>query len=310
MATLIKRYVFPLFTLAVLAVTVLVLRGELERYPPHEILAELTRLSPLRLALAALLTLGCYWIMTGYDLLAFLYVKQEISYARVTFAAFLAFAFGNNIGLANFAGMAVRLRVYSKWKIAAITVAEVVALDTLANWLGFCLAPGIVFALSPPVVPKRLHLPFHDVRPLGFLFLAIVASYLVVSFTRKSPVKIGKWRLMLPHSRIFLLQVLVACGDLTLGGLVLHLLLPSVPALTFWAFLGIFLLAQTIGLISHVPGALGVFETVMLVCLADLLPGPRILGALIAYRAIYYFFPLAVAAPLLIGFELRHRQTA
>ena len=68
-------------------------------------------------------------------------------------------------------------------------------------------------------------------------------------------------------------------------------------------FVGIFLLAQVVGLVSHVPAGLGVFETVMVLLLAPWLPGDVVLGSALAYRIVYYLIPLAVALVLFAGFE-------
>ncbi|MBV8784318.1 MAG: bifunctional lysylphosphatidylglycerol flippase/synthetase MprF, partial [Gammaproteobacteria bacterium] len=53
------------------------------------------------------------------------------------------------------------------------------------------------------------------------------------------------------------------------------------------------------GIISHVPGGVGVFEAVMLLTISTV-PTDQLLGALLAYRAVYYLVPL-VAGTLLFG---------
>jgi phosphatidylglycerol lysyltransferase len=53
-----------------------------------------------------------------------------------------------------------------------------------------------------------------------------------------------------------------------------------------------------------------VFETVILLFLSPLLPTPAILGALVAYRGVYYLLPLGVAIVLLAMHELLQRQEA
>ncbi len=80
-------------------------------------------------------------------------------------------------------------------------------------------------------------------------------------------------------------------------------LLPPQAALSFAAFAGVYLLALAAGVISNVPGGIGVFEFVLLLLLPNV-PQDRLLGALLAYRAIYYFAPFAVALVLLGVHEL------
>src|SRR5690606_22731930 len=57
------------------------------------------------------------------------------------------------------------------------------------------------------------------------------------------------------------------------------------------------------GVVSQVPGGLGVFETVLLLMLGSQVPGSAIIGSLLAFRAVYYFLPLVLAALLLGGVE-------
>ena len=58
-----------------------------------------------------------------------------------------------------------------------------------------------------------------------------------------------------------------------------------------------FLLAQFAGIVSNVPGGLGVFETVLLVMLSAQVEHRAILRALVLFRAIYCL-PLAIAGYL------------
>ena len=78
--------------------------------------------------------------------------------------------------------------------------------------------------------------------------------------------------------------------------------------MTWTSFLGVFLLAQCVGLLSHVPGGLGVFETVVVTLLGGQVDTQAIVGALVAFRAVYYFGPLAVAALLLGAYEVRKQR--
>lgn len=96
--------------------------------------------------------------------------------------------------------------------------------------------------------------------------------------------------------------------DWILAGSVLFVLLPAHTSLGFPQFLGIFLLAQVVALISHVPGGLGVFESIILLSVPEI-PADALLGSMLIYRGLYYLLPLSLAALLLGGNELRQRKT-
>jgi phosphatidylglycerol lysyltransferase len=94
---------------------------------------------------------------------------------------------------------------------------------------------------------------------------------------------------------------------------VLYVLLPSHQGLTLPAFFSIYLLALVAGLISHVPGGLGVFEIVFLALLPKEMLGANglgeaVVGALVVYRAIYYLLPLVVGSIMLGAYELHQRR--
>src|SRR5207237_909472 len=67
---------------------------------------------------------------------------------------------------------------------------------------------------------------------------------------------------------------------------------------------------QVLALVSNVPGGLGVFESAVLLLLPADAPRAAVIGSLVAYRAIYYLVPLAAAAALLAGHELKRKRAA
>ena len=56
-----------------------------------------------------------------------------------------------------------------------------------------------------------------------------------------------------------------------------------------------FLVAILLGMISHVPGGVGVFEGLMVLLLKPYLASTALLPALVVFRAVYYLLPLSIA---------------
>ena len=79
-------------------------------------------------------------------------------------------------------------------------------------------------------------------------------------------------------------------------------------ALLLWvprqALLPLALVGLPIGL------ALGVLEAVYLALLSGTVSQGKLMGAVLAYRALYYLLPLAVATVGYVAMELRARRTA
>ena len=103
---------------------------------------------------------------------------------------------------------------------------------------------------------------------------------------------------------------MISLIDWALAGAVLYVLLPP-SELSFVQFLGTFLVAILIGMVSHVPGGLGVFEGLMVLLLKPYLSSAQLLPALVVYRAVYYLLPLTIALVGLVADEVRqHRAHA
>jgi phosphatidylglycerol lysyltransferase len=98
--------------------------------------------------------------------------------------------------------------------------------------------------------------------------------------------------------------LVISALDLLASATALWLLLPS-GAVEPGPFFAWYSIALVLGLISHVPGGLGVFEAVILLACGDRVPVEQILSALVLYRVIYYLLPLVLAAVLLAVYEVR-----
>jgi phosphatidylglycerol lysyltransferase len=103
-------------------------------------------------------------------------------------------------------------------------------------------------------------------------------------------------------------QVIVSIVDLVLACACLYVLLPASADISYLAFAGPYMVALAAGALSAVPGGLGVFESVLVLLLPGV-PAPQLLGALLAYRLVYYVLPFGAALLLLSAREAaRHRE--
>jgi uncharacterized membrane protein YbhN (UPF0104 family) len=82
-------------------------------------------------------------------------------------------------------------------------------------------------------------------------------------------------------------------------------------ALDYGQVLATQLSAAVIAVPTHVPGGLGVLEAVFVSVLGREVPAGRLVAGLLAFRALYYLVPLALAAALHLALELgvRRRRT-
>lgn len=306
----ISSVVGPLIGLGVFCAAVYLLHHELRHLRYRDVVDELRALPPGRVFLALLFTALNYWVLTGYDVLALRYLRRPMPYRRIALASFTSYSFSNNIGLAFLGASALRYRFYSLWGLSVLQVGAVVAFCMMTTWLGVLAVAGTSFVLYPPAVPAVLHLPLTTFRPLGIVFLSIVAAYMLLGLVRSRPITIRKRQFRLPGIGMRVAQVLLSSADWVLVGLVFYMLLPATAHVPLAAFVAIFLAAQVAGFVSTVPGGLGVFETVLLLLLKPYVEAQQVVGSLLAFRAIYYLLPLCCGAAALGAHEALLRREA
>ena len=294
-----KPFFGPTLALALLAAAGWALSAQLSGHGFQEILDTLASETERDLLLAFGLTAVNFAVLAGYDILALRYIGHPLPHIRAAFASFAGNAFSNTIGLSTLAGSSVRYRLYTSWGLTPGEIAKIVVFTTLTLWLGLFSIGGIIFTLRPLPLPGWIILPFHSTRPLGFLLLLPPAIYLLAASRKEPTWRIGKIELLLPEFKSALAQVVIASLDWALAAAVFYALLPPWANVTFPLVLGAFLLGQIAGLISQVPGGLGVFESCLIFLLTPRIPAPTLFAALVAYRLVYYAAPLAVASALL-----------
>ncbi|MDP8964783.1 MAG: lysylphosphatidylglycerol synthase domain-containing protein [Cyanobacteriota bacterium] len=290
-----------------LGISIAAIHHELREYNYRDIFNSLVSLPPIRLYLAIGLTSLSYAAMAYYDTVSFRHIGNFINYKKVLFTGFISAAATNTVGFAFLTGSAIRYRYYSTWGVSAIEIAQVIAFENVSFCLGLFTVSGLMFLFNPLVIPPQLHLPFLSLRLLGVVFLLIVATYIVGSILSKKSLIISGHEFRFPSLRIALIQVGLSSLDWLLAGAVLYVLLPFTASLSYWGFLGIFLLAMIAVVVSNVPGGLGVFETVILLLLSPKIPATTVFGSLLAYRGVYYFLPLGVATGLMGFYEIAER---
>src|ERR1700722_9039856 len=141
------------------------------------------RAIPLRtLTIAFLWTVLSYAVLTLYDRLGTIYAGHKVSYRRVAFASFCAYALSHNLGFAAVSGAAVRYRLYAHWGLTPIQIAKVVAFCSLTFGLGGMVLGGAILFFEPRALPFfGTRLPMWAFWLIGAAMWGVVAAYIVVS---------------------------------------------------------------------------------------------------------------------------------
>ncbi|HEY8609089.1 MAG TPA: lysylphosphatidylglycerol synthase domain-containing protein [Noviherbaspirillum sp.] len=271
-----------------------------------EVLETLRRRPASTLWPAAVLAACSYLLYSCFDLLGRRVTQHGLPVGQVMTVNFISYAFNLNMG-SLVGGVAFRYRLYSRLGLDTATVTRVVALSMLTNWLGYLLLAGLAFTLTPPEPPADWKLGTGGLRLLGAGLLAAALAYvLLCAFSRRRDWSIRGHDIQLPSLRMALLQLLMSSANWLLIGGTVWLLLGR--EIAFGPVLAVLLVAAVAGVITHVPAGLGVLELVFVTLLSHEVPRNALLAALLAYRAIYYLGPLAIAALVYVVMELRARR--
>lgn len=300
-----RRLAGPLLSVAMLCLALWALHRLASEVSYREVARYVHGLENYRIALAVLLTAGSYGVMILYDWFGLAYIGKRLPGPQVSLISFISYAFSNALGMALLISGSIRYRFYIQAGLSTAEVARVVLYCTLSFWLGLSALTGVTLLLVP--VPPSLPLASWRL-PVAIVLTLIPLLWLMGNRLLRRPLRIWRWRVSLPSTLTAARQILVGAVDWGLAAYVLYLLMPDGVDTGFGHFLAIFVLAQIAGLVSHVPGGLGVFEAVMLAGFGAAgnqgLEAP-ILGALAAYRLIYYFLPLFAATLVVLWREAR-----
>jgi phosphatidylglycerol lysyltransferase len=310
-ATLLRRAGGPLLSLLLLCLALWALHAMATEVTYRQIGAYVHGLPNADIALAILLTGAGFAVMTLYDWFGLASIGRRLPAKRVGLISFISYAFSNALGMSLLVSGSIRYRFYVQAGLSTGEVARVVLYTTLSFWLGLAALTGVTLLIVP--IPPEV--PFSSLRiPLAIVLVLVPLAWFSAAALVRRPIRIGRWAFNTPTPQVAARQILIGALDWGLASGVLYVLMPQEIVGGFGHFLAIFVLAQMAGLISHVPGGLGVFEAVMLAGFGATgnhgLEAP-ILGSLTAFRLVYYLLPLGVATVMVIWREIRGlRHTA
>jgi phosphatidylglycerol lysyltransferase len=280
------------------------LSGLLTQVRYTDIVDEIGATPRLHLVYALLATCASYIALTGYDASALRYAGAKLQAGTVMLTAFIAYALSNTVGLGVLTGGAVRMRLYSAAGVEAQQIAQAVGFNALAFGIGMTTfgALGVWWDAAALATTMGVSAPL--LKIFAGLVLAGMVAFVALCHWRREVQIHAHWRVRLPPAGLVLQQLFISALDLAGAAAALWSLLPdgAVPLPSFVAF---YVTGIALGVLSHVPGGLGVFEAVILLACAGRVPAEQVVSALVLYRVIYYLLPLALAVALLAGYELR-----
>jgi phosphatidylglycerol lysyltransferase len=294
-------YLGGIAALVLFAGALVILHSHAQAYRPSEVRRALRTLQAWQPFAALGLAAASYLLLTLYDVLALRHVGRTLPYGRVALASFTAYAFSHALGFASIIGPSIR--VYTPLGLTAGEVAETSAFVIVTFTAGL-VAVFPVIALLDPSSLETLGISRPAGLAIGTLGLLLMAGYVGLGWWMDRPIRLFGYPLNLPRPRTAVAQIALSVADLLLVAAVLYACLPHASAVGYPHVLAVYILAFVVGLISHVPGGLGVFDAVVLVGLSTRLPADQILAGLLTFRVVYQLVPLISAGALFGAVEV------
>jgi hypothetical protein len=171
--------------------------------------------------------------------------------------------------------------------------------------LGLNTRGGLALLLQPNMAAEFLGLSSKFALGLGAACLLLSMLYVGLAAVLRRPIGIKQWKILMPPLRLALAQVVVGTINYVFVAAALHQMLLSVTDIGYVAVATIYVVGNVATLVSHVPGGLGVLEAVVIY----LVPQPAVIGALVAFRVIYFLIPFGMGALLFAAYELAQRRS-
>lgn len=289
----------------IIAVSTFIFGRTLLTINPHSFEAAFAATGADQIAASFGLALVSYLALTGYDGLALRHLNARVPYRLTALASFTSYAISFTLGFPLVTGGAVRFWLYNAAGLSAGKVASLTVVAGVTFWLGMGLIVGVGLIGDAEAIGGLNHLSALANQLIGSAVIAALAAYLVwVQYMRRR----GKPIFMnfsLPGPLLTLGQMMLGVIDVCSAAGALYMLLPKGHGLGFLTFSALYSFAAMLGIASHAPGGLGVFEAAMIDGVGG--SSDQLLASLLLFRGIYYLAPFILAMALLGAYEAVRR---
>jgi uncharacterized membrane protein YbhN (UPF0104 family) len=209
--------------------------------------------------------------------------------------SFIANAIAHSLGANLIVSGVVRARYYARHNVSLRQVAATTLFHGFSFGVGLSTLAGLSLLLAASrdiAATSRIANPVAD--GLGVALLAAVGTYVLLCATLRRPLRGFGHVVKLPSVRVALAQMTLGTLDNAVAASIIWILLPA-GSVAWFAFVAGYAPSVVVGLVSHVPGGVGVFEG-SLSTLMKGVPPAALAAAFLGYRLFFFLLPLGLAA--------------
>ena len=299
--------VWHLVAVLLLAAAAFILWREFRDLSPADLASAIRAWGWDSAVLALFLSAASFFLMGVVELMGLRWAGAKIGAGSALAGGFIACGISHSLGANLLVAGAVRARFYAKHGITLRQVAAATVFNSFTFTVGICTLAGISLLLAGSkeiAAVSRIANPVADI--LGGLLVAGVTGYIVLCAVLHRPLRAFGHSVKLPSIRVALAQLAIGTVDNAVAAAILWVLLPT-GAVGFFTFVGAYAPSVVVGLISHVPGGVGVFEG----SVSTLLRGidtAALAAAFLGYRLFFFLLPLMIAG-LALAIDTVHERT-
>lgn len=270
-----------------------------QQYTLDDIRQSVAAIPAVRLLAAGGFAALSYLCLTGFDWLAVRYVHHPLPYWKTAITSFTALSIGHNLGFAFLSSGAIRYRFYSQFGLNGREIVMAIGFCALTGAVGLTVLGGVSLLLSPVLAGEYMRLPPATVILIGGACLALAALYLALSAIEWGTIRLGKWAISIPPLRLALGQMIIGPLNFAMVAACLYQAMAAVSDISYVALASIYVIGNFTSIMSHVPGGLGVLESVVMFFTG----GGQVIGALVVFRVVYFLVPFAIGGSLFLLIE-------
>ncbi len=296
------RKLAPVLGLVVLSAIAIVLCDRLRTIEFSEIVAQIRSL-PARAVLGALAcSIGAYLLVGLYEGIALERVSGQRRRWYALRTTLISNPVARTVGAALVSGSALRYRFYSAIGLNARQVGALIVLMVMPYLLGVGWLIDVSLLLHTEQASKALRLSTTTIVILATIGLMKDFGWLALAKWRSEPVQIAGQQIRIPSLQHTFVQIGLGIAQILCNTGILYLLMPPELGMSWPEFIAIYCIAFVAGQISNVPAGLGVLEAALMLMLPHV-PPAKLLGAVLAYRALFEVLPLLVGLVLWALYE-------
>jgi uncharacterized membrane protein YbhN (UPF0104 family) len=246
-----------------------------------------------------------YLALTGYDALALRHLNVRVPYRLTALASFTSYAISFTLGFPLVTGGAVRFWIYGPAGLSAGRIASLTVVAGITFWLGMGLVLASGFLFDAGAIGEINGFPTSLNHAIGLALIGVLVAYLIWVTRLRAQGRGAVLHFRLPGPWLTLGQTALGVVDVCAASGALFVLLPAGHAVRYGAFASLYSFASMLGIASHSPGGLGVFEATMIKGVGG--SPDKLLAALLLFRVVYYIVPFVFALALLGAHEAARR---